>query len=333
MPAFFCLAPLRALQGKAIDEEPPARCGLSPASSASRATLTTRPPSSTAHSRGVLLVFAATVAWSASGIYARLLTTDAWTAIAWRSLFAAIFLIVPMALFGGAGTRRQWKKTFAPAGLALIACQTISQAAFIGAYYTTSVANVAVIYATAPFIAAILGWLLLKEPIAWRAMVAGLGCLIGVGIIISASMGAGRLVGDLLALLMTVTFAVVIVVPRLDPELPAMPPIFVSAVLAFAIFAPFGSRETLDTHNMLVLAAFGATNFSIALVLFIIGARHLPPAESALIGTTEIVMTPVWVWLLFSERPPVATLVGGSVILAAVLWYTISELRRSKQRG
>lgn len=294
--------------------------------------LTTKPLSSTAHSRGVLLVFAATVAWSASGIYARLLTTDAWTAIAWRSLFAAIFLIVPMVLFGGAGTRRQWKKTFGPAGLALIACQTISQSAFIGAYYTTSVANVAVIYATAPFIAAIMGWLLLKEPIAWRAMVAGLVCLIGVGIIISASMGAGRVIGDLLALLMTVTFAVVIVVPRLDPELPAMPPIFISSVLAFLLFAPFGSVGSLDTHNLLVLAAFGATNFSIALVLFIMGARHLPPAESALIGTTEVVMTPVWVWLLFSEQPPLATMIGGTVILAAVLWYTISELRRSKER-
>lgn len=294
--------------------------------------LTTKPASSTAHSRGVLLVFAATVAWSASGIYARLLTTDAWTAIAWRSLFAAVFLIVPMVLFGGAGTRRQWKKTFGPAGLALIACQTISQSAFIGAYYTTSVANVAVIYATAPFIAAVLGWLILKEPIAWRAMVAGLVCLIGVGIIISASMGAGRVIGDLLALLMTVTFAVVIVVPRLDPELPAMPPIFISSVLAFLLFAPFSSGGSLDGHNLLVLAAFGATNFSIALVLFIMGARHLPPAESALIGTTEVVMTPVWVWLLFSEQPPVATMIGGTVILAAVLWYTLSELRRSHER-
>lgn len=297
---------------------------------ASHVTLKTEPHSSSAHSRGALLVLAATVAWSASGIYARLLTTDAWTAIAWRALFAAVFLIVPMVLFGGAGTRRQWKKTLGPAGLALIACQTISQAAFIGAYYTTSVANVAVIYATAPFIAAILGWLLLKEPVSWRTMSTGLICLLGVGIIISASMAGGRLVGDLLALLMTTTFAVVIVIPRLDPELPAMPPIFISALLTFLLFLPFTSGGSLDAHNLLVLAAFGATNFSIALVLFIIGARHLPPAESALIGTTEIVMTPVWVWLLFSEQPPVATLIGGAVIFAAVVWYTVSELKRGK---
>ena len=111
-----------------------------------------------------------------------------------------------------------------------------------------------------------------------------------------------------------------------------MPPIFISSVLAFLLFAPFSSGGSLDGHNLLVLAAFGATNFSIALVLFIIGARHLPPAESALIGTTEVVMTPVWVWLLFSEQPPVATMIGGTVILAAVLWYTLSELRRSHER-
>lgn len=297
---------------------------------AARATLNTEPVSSTAHSRGALFVFAATVAWSASGIYARLLTTDAWTAIAWRSLFAAIFLIVPMVMFGGAKTRREWKRAFRPAGVAMIACQTISQAAFIGAYYTTSVANVAVIYATAPFIAALLGWLLLKEPVTWRTMSTGLVCLIGVVIIISSSVGAGRITGDLLALLMTATFAVVIVVPRLDPELPAMPPIFISAILTFLLFVPFSSGGSLDAHNWLVLAAFGATNFSIALVLFIMGARHLPPAESALIGTTEIVMTPVWVWILFSERPPVATLIGGAVIFTAVVWYTVTELRRGK---
>jgi len=160
--------------------------------------------------------------------------------------------------------------------------------------------------------------------------VAGLACLIGVGIIISASLGAGRIIGDLLALLMTVTFAFVIVIPRLDPELPAMPPIFISAVLTFLLFAPFGSWSSLDAPNLVVLAAFGATNFSIALVLFIIGARHLPPAESALIGTTEVVMTPVWVWILFAEPPPLATIVGGAVIFAAVVWYTLSELRRDK---
>ncbi|TCR65588.1 EamA domain-containing membrane protein RarD [Bosea sp. BK604] len=290
--------------------------------------MTTQPDQ---HARGALFVLAATVAWSASGIYSRLLTTDAWTAIAWRSLFAALFLIVPMLMFGAARTTREWRAAFAPAGLAMIACQTISQAAFLGAYFTTSVANVAVIYATAPFIAAVLGRLLLKEPIVPRTMLTGLVCLIGVAIIISASIGGGTVLGDLLALLMTATFAGVIVLPRLDPKLPTMPSIMISALLTFVLFVPFSSPGSLDAHNWIVLAAFGGTNFSVALVLFIIGARHLPPAEAALIGTVEIVMTPLWVWLLFSEQPPLATMVGGAIIFGAVVWHTATELRRARR--
>jgi drug/metabolite transporter (DMT)-like permease len=80
-----------------------------------------------------------------------------------------------------------------------------------------------------------------------------------------------------------------------------------------------------------VLAAFGATNFSFALVLFLAGARRMPPADAALIGSMEIVLTPFWVWLLFSERPPVATFFGGAIILATVLWHTVVDLRHSRR--
>ncbi|MGO4737079.1 DMT family transporter [Bosea sp. 2KB_26] len=281
-------------------------------------------------SKGTFLVLAATICWSASGLYSRLLTTDVWTAIGWRSLFAGLFLIGPLLFLGGGLSRQHWRTVLQPAGLAMIACQTISQASFIGAYYTTSVANVAAIYATAPFIAALLGWLLLKERASWRTLATGLVCLIGVGIIMASSIGGGRVVGDLLALVMTASFAMVIVLPRLNPDLPALPPIIVSALLTFVLFAPFGSAGSLDIHNWVVLAAFGATNFSIALVLFIMGARHLPPAEAALIGTTEIVMTPLWVWLLLAEEPPLATVIGGAVIFAAVVCHTAVELTRNR---
>jgi drug/metabolite transporter (DMT)-like permease len=57
----------------------------------------------------------------------------------------------------------------------------------------------------------------------------------------------------------------------------------------------------------------------------------MPPAEAALIGTMEIVLTPFWVWLMFSEQPPVATFFGGAVILGAVLWHTAIDLSRSRR--
>ncbi len=231
---------------------------------------------------------AAALAWSVSGVYARLLTTDIWTAIAWRSLFGGLFLLIPSLFLEGGFSRRQWSSVFHPSGLAMIACQTFSQACFVGALYMTTVANVTMIYAAAPFIAALLGWAILKERVPRRTLVAGGVCLLGVAIIVASSIGGGTGLGDLLALGMTASFALIIIIPRIDPSVPSLPPTIVSAFLTLVIFAPFGSVGSLDAHNWLVLAAFGATNFSFALVLFLAGAKRMPPAEAALIGTMEI---------------------------------------------
>ena len=73
------------------------------------------------HEKGVLLIVAATLAWSASGVYSRLLTTDVWTAIAWRSLFGGLFLLIPCLFLEGGISRRQWRSVFHPSGLAMIA--------------------------------------------------------------------------------------------------------------------------------------------------------------------------------------------------------------------
>ncbi|OWO94437.1 EamA family transporter [Rhizobium esperanzae] len=281
------------------------------------------------HEKGVLLIVAATLAWSASGVYSRLLTTDVWTAIAWRSLFGGLFLLIPCLFLEGGISRRQWRSVLRPSGLAMIACQTFSQGCFIGALYMTTVANVTMIYATTPFIAALFGWLVLKERVARRTMIAGAVSLFGVGVIVASSIGGGTGWGDLLALGMTASFALVIIIPRIDPGVPSLPPTVVSAFLTLVIFAPFGSVGSLDLHNWIVLAAFGATNFSLALVLFLAGAKRMPPAEAALIGTIEIVLTPFWVWLLFSEQPPIATYFGGAIIIGAVFWHTAVDFNRN----
>ena len=211
----------------------------------------------------------ATLAWSASGVYSRLLTTDVWTAIAWRSLFGGLFLLIPCLFLEGGISRQQWRSVFHPSGLAMIACQTFSQGCFIGALYMTTVANVTMIYATAPFIAAMFGWVILRERVSRRTLIAGGISLLGVAVIVASSIGGGTGWGDLLALGMTASFALVIIIPRISPDVPSLPPTVVSAFPDACIFAPFGSVGSLDLHNWIVLAAFGATNFSLALVLFL----------------------------------------------------------------
>lgn len=275
---------------------------------------------------GIGTVLLATLAWSFSGVFTRLLTTDIWTAIAWRSFFGGLFLLVPYLAMNGRGSLRVLVSIGRP-GILFVLCQVICQACTVGGLYYTSVANVTVIYATSPFLAAGLAWWLLREEIRPRTIVAGLVSMAGVGVIVAGSLGGGHILGDLLAVGMTVSFGFIIVIPRARRELPLLPTTVLSAFTTTLIFAPLSSPLALDLHNWTVLAGFGLTNFSIALFLFVFGAKRIASAEAALIGTLEIVFAPLWVWLLFAEHPATATLAGGAIVFTVVIWHTYRDLR------
>lgn len=273
---------------------------------------------------GIALVFVATTAWSFSGVFTRLLTTDIWTAIAWRSFFGGLFLLGPY-LFSDRGKPGAFSFAFGWPGFWLLVSQVLCQSAMVGALTHTTVANVTVIYATAPFIAAALAWWQMGERVRPRTLVASLAAFAGTLVIISGSFGHGNLLGDGLALIMSASFAVIIVIPRAYPGLQTLPTTILSAFVTTIIFAPFGSVGSLDAWNWTVLAAFGLTNFSFALFLFVAGARRIRSAEAALIGILEIVFAPLWVWLMFQEAPGWAAAAGGAIIAAAVIWHTVLD--------
>jgi drug/metabolite transporter (DMT)-like permease len=275
---------------------------------------------------GVGTVLLATLAWSFSGVFTRLLTTDIWTAIAWRSFFGGLFLLVPYLAMNGRQSLKVLTSIGRP-GILFVLCQVVCQACTVGGLYFTSVANVTVIYATSPFLAAGLAWWLLREKMRPRTIVAGLVSLAGIFIIVAGSLGGGHLLGDVLAIGMTVSFAFIIVIPRVRRELPLLPTTILSAFSTTLIFAPLSSPASLDFHNWSVLAGFGLTNFSVALFLFVFGARRISAAEAALIGTLEIAFAPLWVWLMFAEQPATATLAGGAIVFAVIVWHTYRDLR------
>lgn len=284
-----------------------------------------------AYVAGIGTVFLATLAWSFSGVFTRLLTTDIWTAIAWRSFFGGLFLVIPYVWLNGRGSLRMLGAIGRP-GILFILCQVICQACTVGGLYFTSVANVTVIYATSPFLAAGLAWWLLRERMKSRTLVAGLVSLAGVGVIVAGSIGGGHLLGDLMAIGMTVSFAFIIVIPRARQDLPLLPTTIVSAFATTLIFAPLSAPLALDLRNWSVLAGFGLTNFAVALFLFVYGARRIASAEAALIGTLEIAFAPLWVWLLFAERPANATFIGGAIVFAVVVWHTAQDLGETRRR-
>lgn len=294
-------------------------------------TISTTPARATpsAQLTGTAFVLAATVAWSFSGTFSRLLATDVTTAIAWRSFFGGVFLAIPF-FFQCRGQALRAMLTMGRPGLAMTAAGWLCQASTVGAFYKTSIANVAVIYATAPFMAAGLAYGLIGERMRPRTMIASAIALLGVMIIVWNGFGTGHLVGDLMAVVMTLSFAVIVVIPRACPDAAMMPPTILSAALIVLIFGPFGHPTAMPGHDWLVLAAFGLTNFTVALYLFLAGSRRIAAAQAALIGTLEVVLSPLWAWLVFGERPSLASVIGGGMILAVVIWHTRLDLRSER---
>jgi len=177
-------------------------------------------------------------------------------------------------------------------------------------------------------VAALLAWFLMREAIPLRTWIAMAAALFGVAIMVGGSVGSGGLWGDALCVLMSVGFAVVIVITRSHREISMTPATALGMAIAFAATAPFSQIAGVPGRDIFLLAALGAGQIALGLILFTAGARLIPAAQAGLITLIEIVLGPLWVWLIYREEPDTLTIVGGSVIVCAVLLHAFAELRR-----
>lgn len=277
---------------------------------------------------GVLLVLGAAIAWSVSGVFARLITVDLWTATCMRALFAALYMGVGLlAVHRGQSLAVMMAMGWIGVFVAIMAA--ISMISFTTAFYHTTVANVAVIYALTPFIAAALGWLILRETPSTRTMAAACLALVGVAIMVGGALGGGTWLGDLLALSMSVSFAIVAVVVRANPRLEMLSTNGLGCVIAALIALPFADFSSVDASNASLLATFAFTSTPLAFFMFLAGARRIPAAKAALLVTIEVVLSPLWVFLFFAETPNALALAGGAIVMVAVVWRIVGELRGS----
>jgi drug/metabolite transporter (DMT)-like permease len=179
---------------------------------------------------------------------------------------------------------------------------------------------------TGPYVAGLLGWLLLGERVALRTWLTMALALVGVVVMVSSSYGRGALLGDLLAIVMASSFAIATVFVRRHPEVQMAPAAVLATALTFLAALPMADPLAATPRDLALLAFFGVGQFGVGFLLFMTGARLIPAAESSLIGMLEMVLGPLWVWLVLSERPGAASLVGGALVLAAVLVNTLVDL-------
>ncbi len=200
----------------------------------------------------------------------------------------------------------------------------LSSATFLLALNYTSVANVLFLQASAPVMAALLGWAILSERISRRTWIAMLMAAVGVGAMVIGSFHAGAL-AVALPIVMTFSFAIVIVLTRYRRDVSMMPATCASQALVVVVVAPFASFGSASSSDWGIFFALGVFQMGLGLALLTVGARLLPPAEVALLSLLEVVLGPLWVWLAYSERPTTATLVGGAVITAAIVVQATSS--------
>ena len=272
---------------------------------------------------GVILLVLSAITFSTAGLFTKGVEAGAWDIIFWRGLFAAAF--TTFWCLRARSFRRNTTGIGAP-GLAVGLVGALGTAAFIPAFKLTSIANVALIYAASPLIAAALAWLAIGEKTSARTMAGSLFALAGVAVIMSGSLGSLNIEGDLLALWMTCAMAAIMVIYRKYPDTPTPGPAVLQSLLLLPVALLIGSPFAIATGEILILAGFGLL-FAIASVTLAEGAKRVSSAQTALLSSLETPLAPLFAFLLFTEVPSSATVLGGTIIFLAVL---LSIQRRSR---
>lgn len=280
-----------------------------------------------ARQRGVFLVAAAAICWSSGGAIVRMLETDPWTTVFWRSFFGAVALLA-FILWRDRGRTVALFRDMGWPGIAVAVCFATASTCFVYALTLTTVANILIIQSTAPFIAAVLGRFLLDERVRLQGWITILAALAGVVIMVSDSVQRGSFMGDLLAGIIALSFSTAVVIVRRHSEVRMTPATCLAATIAGVVALPLAAPLAVSAQDMGLLALFGAGQLGVGMVLFMTGARLIPAAEAALLSVLETILGPIWVWIFFAENPGEHAILGGLIVLAALIVHTLLDLRR-----
>lgn len=269
--------------------------------------------------RGVAWAALAAALWSTAGVLQAQLTVSPVTQLAGRSAFA----LATLSLIAWRYEPGFWRTATGVPSLTVSVLTAIASGSFLAALNLTPAANVLLIFATGPIVAALLAGPLLGERPTLATLASTPVALAGVVLMIGRP-GGGSLVGDGLALLSTVSFAATLVGCRRYPDVPLVAGLGGGQLLILLGSIPFADGAGFDLGQVGWLALFGIGQLALGQLFFLRATRLVPAAKLASIALLEIVLGPVWVWLAGAEHPTVEILVGGALILAAVAVQTLA---------
>ena len=282
--------------------------------------------------QGVLLVLLAGVFWSTMGLGIRFMeVANVWQILFYRSWALSPFLFLVIALRSGGRPLPVIRKV-GPAGVVGGLGLVLAFAGGIFALQSTTVANAMFLFAAAPFFAALLGWFILREGIRSATWIAMAVAVIGISVMVWEGISLGQMRGNLAALLSALGFAVFTIALRWRKLDDMMPTVFLAGIFTIITsgIVCYSAGYTLDIplNDILISLSMGVFQVGAGLTIYTIGSKSVPAAELTLLSMTEVVLGPFWVWIVLGEVASLYTLLGGTVLLAAIAGNALSGLRR-----
>jgi drug/metabolite transporter (DMT)-like permease len=280
---------------------------------------------------GPLLIFLGALSLSFGGLIVKSFEgATLWQILFWRSLFFTLTILAFLVI----SYKKKTFKAFYDSGLpgfigGIILC--FGFCGYVFAMYNTTVANTNFIISLQILFLAIFGYFFLKEKISLITLASIVLAMTGVLVMVGNSLTPGELSGNLAAFTMPITFAVLIMIVRKFPTVDMVPAQFVAGVCSCLIGFLLSTKIMISPNDIFLGFLAGFFQVGFGFIFITIGARTTPSAMVGIIMLSESVLGPIWAFLFVSERPSIFGLVGGAIILFAVLLQFYSLLTKSKK--
>ena len=280
---------------------------------------------------GFILVFLGAITLSFGGLIVKSFEgANLWQILFWRSIFFCLVIIIFLLIT----YKRQFFKAFINSGLPgviggiILGCGFFS---YVFAMYNTTVANANFIIQTQTLFLAIFGYLFLKETISKITLVSIILAISGITLMLGDSLTSGQMIGNVIAFIMPISFAVLIIIVRKYPSADMIPLQLIAGVVAMIIGYVVAGRIDISLHDIFLGFLAGFFQVGFGFIFITIGARTTPSAVVGIIMMSEAIFGPLWAWIFINEQPPLIVLVGGSIVLFAVLLQFLSKFILKKE--
>ncbi len=237
-------------------------------------------------------------------------------------LIRSLFFMIALVIFLISTYKKNTLKIFKDAGYPALIGGLVMSLSFVAYVYSmtvTSVANVVFIISTQTMFLAIFGYIFLKEKVSLICFISIILAMTGISIMVSDSISSGSLLGNIVALAIPINFSILVMIIRKYKNLDMVPAIFYSGV--FSIIYGLFLSETFSFSNSDIFLGFllGVPQLAFGFICITIGSRTTPSTTVGLLMLTETLFAPVWVWLFLNEIPPYSVLIGGFIIILAII--------------